>query len=75
MHTKRELSVFDKHQLKIARDTLKMSDVGARIMGGMTKAEAADVIFRLTGKHPIVCTDSGLAADARNYFSSPTHLP
>lgn len=29
-----------KHQLKIARQTLKLSDVGARILGGMTKEEA-----------------------------------
>jgi len=43
-----KLSVFDKHQLKIARATLKMSDVGALIMGGMTKKEAHEVIKRLT---------------------------
>lgn len=46
----KQLSVFDKHQLKIARDTLKMSDVGARIMGGMTKDEAREIINRFTGK-------------------------
>lgn len=44
------MNTFDKHQLKIARATLKMSDAGARIMGGMTKAEAREVIRRLTGK-------------------------
>ena len=48
--TMAQLSVPEKHQLKIARDTLKMSDVGARIMGGMTKEEAKQVILRLTGK-------------------------
>jgi hypothetical protein len=48
----RELSVFDRHQLKIARDTLKMSDAGARIMGGPTKAEAREIIIRLTGRAP-----------------------
>jgi len=32
--------VPEKHQLKIAQDTLKLSDAGARIMGGMTKEEA-----------------------------------
>lgn len=42
---KKELSVFDKHQLKIAKDTLKLSDVGARIMGGMTKEEARNLLF------------------------------
>ena len=45
-----KLSVFDKHQLKIARDTLKLSDVGALILGGMTKQEAVKVIKNLTGK-------------------------
>lgn len=34
------LSVPEKHQLKIAKDTLKMSGVGAKIMGGMSKEEA-----------------------------------
>ena len=32
--------VAKKHQTKIARDTLRMSDAGALIMGGMSKAEA-----------------------------------
>ena len=32
------------HQLKIARATLKMSDEGAMIMGGMTKDEARKII-------------------------------
>ena len=52
MKTKKELNIFDKHQLKIAYSTMKMSDVGAAIMGGMTKEEARQVIFRLTGKYP-----------------------
>ena len=47
-----KLSVPEQHQLNIARKTLKMSDVGARIMGGMTKEQARDVIKRLTGKPP-----------------------
>ena len=29
-----------QHQLKIARSTLRMTDEGATIMGGMTKTEA-----------------------------------
>lgn len=48
--TSKSLDVFDRHQLNIARKTLTMSDVGARIMGGMTKDEARAVILRLTGK-------------------------
>lgn len=42
-----KLSVPEQHQLKIAKDTLKMSDIGARIMGGMTKEEARALIQRL----------------------------
>ena len=48
--TATRLDVFDKHQLRIARQTLNYSDAGARIMGGMTKAEARIVIERLTGR-------------------------
>lgn len=47
---RRYLSVPEQHQLRIARKTLTYSDVGARIMGGMTKAEARQVILKLTGK-------------------------
>ena len=46
------MNVFDKHQLKIARSTLKMSDVGARITGGMPKEEAREVVLKLTGRIP-----------------------
>lgn len=46
------LSVPDKHQLKIARDTLKMTETMARVMGGMTHGEAKRTIYRLTGKYP-----------------------
>lgn len=50
VNVKGRLSVPEKHQLNIARTTLRLSDVGARIMGGMTKEEARAVILRLTGK-------------------------
>jgi hypothetical protein len=45
--------VPEQHQLRIARQTLKYSDAGARIMGGMTKPEAREVILRLTGKSAV----------------------
>ena len=47
---KRKLDVFERHQVKIARRTLQLSDVGALIMGGMTKAQARAVIRELTGR-------------------------
>lgn len=42
------MNVFDKHQLNIAKKTLKMSDVGILIMGGMTRDEARQIIKKLT---------------------------
>ena len=38
------LSVPEKHQFKIAKSTLRMSDIGARIMGGQTKEEAREFL-------------------------------
>ena len=46
----RTLTVPERHQLNVARKTLKMSDVGARIMGGPSKQEAREIIARLTGR-------------------------
>ena len=46
----KQLSVPEKHQLKVARQTLKYSDAGALCMGGPNKAEARQIILRLTGK-------------------------
>jgi hypothetical protein len=42
-----ELSVPEQHQKKIAINTLKMSDVGASIMGGMTKVEARNFLKKI----------------------------
>ena len=47
---KRKLDIFDRHKLKIARRTLQLSDVGALILGGMTKAQARELIRELTGR-------------------------
>lgn len=41
---KKKLSVPEKHQERIAKDTLKMSDVMADVMGGMNKKEAKDFL-------------------------------
>ncbi len=48
----RKLSVFERHELRIARDTLKMPEVMVGVMGGPTKEEARASILRLTGKLP-----------------------
>lgn len=44
----RNLTVPERHQLRVARDTLRMSDIGALCMGGPTKAEAREIIRKLT---------------------------
>ncbi len=43
------LSVPEQHQFKIAKSTLKMSEIGARIMGGMTKDEARKFLREKAG--------------------------
>jgi len=45
-----ELTVFEKHQLKIAKQTLTFHDAAVAIMGGPTKEEARKIIKRLTEK-------------------------
>jgi hypothetical protein len=45
-------SVPERHQLKIALDTLKMPDAMVGVMGGPNKEEAREIIQRLTGKAP-----------------------
>ena len=47
----RDLSVFNKHQINIAKATLKMSDIGARIMGGMTKEEARVILTKFNVRY------------------------
>jgi hypothetical protein len=46
--------VFWNHQVKIAKATLKMSDEGALIMGGMTKPEAREILRVDAAKKKIV---------------------
>jgi len=44
---RKNLSVPEKHQLKIAKSTLRMSDTGALVMGGMNKEEARAFLKRI----------------------------
>jgi phage replication-related protein YjqB (UPF0714/DUF867 family) len=46
--TERELSVFEKHQLLIALKAVNSSDAAAAILGGPTRAEAREIIERIT---------------------------
>jgi len=47
---KKQLDVFDKHQIAIAKRTLKMNDVGAAIMGGMSKEQARAILKKFNIK-------------------------
>ncbi len=46
------MDIFTKHQIKIAKQTLKYSDAGALVMGGMTKEQAKEILR----KHGILST-------------------
>ena len=46
----KKLTIPEKHQLAIARKTLKLSDIGSKILGGPSKAEAKQIIKKLTEK-------------------------
>jgi len=45
--SKKELSVADKNKEKIALKTLKLSDAGANLLGGMTKDEAISFLKKI----------------------------
>ncbi|KKK66518.1 hypothetical protein LCGC14_2963280, partial [marine sediment metagenome] len=47
---RRELSVPEKHQLRIARDTMRMTPAMARVMGGPDIEESKKIIQELTGR-------------------------
>jgi hypothetical protein len=48
--TTSKLNVPDKHQLRIALDTLRMPDAMVSVMGEMTKRDARAIVLKLTGK-------------------------
>jgi len=43
------LSVAETHQFKIAKSTLRLSDFGARMMGGMSKEAARKFLYERCG--------------------------
>lgn len=42
-------NIFDRHQIKIAKRTLRLSDAGAICLGGMTKLSARIVLRTKAG--------------------------
>lgn len=49
-HNPRRLTIPEQHQLKIAKDTLRMPQPMVGVMGGMTKEQAREIIKRLESK-------------------------
>lgn len=47
---RRELSVPEKHQLRVAERTLRMPEAMRGVMGGPSRKEAEEIVERLTGK-------------------------
>jgi hypothetical protein len=66
-----KLSVPDWHKLRIAKQTLGMSDVMARIMGGPSKVEARKTYKELTGKE---WKDADSAPTYEEYIKEKRHL-
>lgn len=46
------LTIPEKHQKRIAVDTLKLSDIGANILGGMDKVQARQFLTKI-GYSPV----------------------
>ena len=53
----RHVSIPEKHQIKIAKQTLKMPDAMLGVMGGMTKEQAKEILRKYgVKKNPIACS-------------------
>jgi hypothetical protein len=51
------MTVPDRHALKIARDTMRLTCDGAQILGGPNHMAAFETIARLTGKVVALASD------------------
>ena len=40
----KRITIPEKHRLRIAKDTMRLSEAGVKIMGGMTKEEASRIL-------------------------------
>ncbi len=65
------LTVPEQHQLRIAKQTLQLSDAGARILGGMTKAEARAIVRRYLGEKAIAFYDAPPLENPRQREHAP----
>ena len=64
---KTELTVPQKHQFSIAKRTLGLSDEGAKILGGMTKAEARAFLSKIGwSKTKIAKLEESIMVEAKN---------
>ena len=46
----KKLTAIEKHQLAIAKKTLKITDLAVELLGGMTKKEAKEIIKKYSKK-------------------------
>lgn len=77
------LFVPEKHRLKIARDTIRMPEAMAAVMGGMTRDEAIAIVCELQEidyeecKYPVppVCTAYWNAQDWKRYADQNCKVP
>jgi hypothetical protein len=65
-----KLSIPEQHQKKIAIQTLRMSDAGASIMGGMSKDEARAFLARIGYKPEMIVALEGGTAPRKNTTSA-----
>lgn len=69
-------TIGDVHKLKIAEKTLKMNDTMAKIMGGMTKEEARELLDipetkqkkKWLSPRPLACELCGAKIIKQNHF-------
>ncbi len=68
---RRQLSVPEKHQLRIARDTMRMSDPMVGVMGGPNKEQSKKIIQELTGRpYKDIPADNPYAGGHRNVVAA-----
>ena len=61
-----DTDIFQKRKLRIATQTLRLSDAGAIILGGMTKEEAREILKKEQKKKMEKIKEKNLCGKTRN---------
>jgi hypothetical protein len=69
MKTHNKLGNGETHQLKIARDSMKLSCIGCRCLGGPNHKESQEVILKLTNKLVKLDSDCTCKVENRSGYS------